>query len=702
MFDHKSDAVTGESGAAGDVDVAPGKQPQPQTAGAESVHPSRAEKVDRALETIGSGEAHPSGATFHTDATAAAAADAIGANAFTAGQDVFFGAGHYQPGTSEGDRIISHELTHVAQGEGVAAPSPGNFSIASTSSHEEVSARGASEPGHAHAAPHADMGSAAPATIFRDVDTMGTSLATAMTPILGAEGAASFGATLGTVQNIGESGKDKDKDALQAFRFAVLGGTSAEIEAKWKNLKTTDKRKLKDETDTILRMMQAWGPQSMKALPAIGVSVGADPRFSQHIMWQTNVADWKAKMSATQWSQFIAADPRRENLDDKSRQGLAQAIKVAGSDQNARKIFNKAFPSLQTDHSLADTDWTKTKTAKWTTDRISRLFEIFANGMLPINHILAATGGILLISQQRTRAQNTDPWGGWEQLGFAWWQPWNSVIVIPESSSGASGGGVVHDMVGGQNARSSSPVGPLTHLQGSALHEIGHAVGDNIRGHSWASSGAAPPKWNQPSDAEIKGLWASADNVEPGGTAKKLPEADAKNVLHEYATAQTKTAPAGWTDADVDYALDTQYFKQPLYKLANNAQAGDNAYYRPVAHGGFAYAYLTRWDNKICKYTEDALNGKVSWYSVSSPNEWFAEQYVQYHVTRGAGTGLDATTLAYMKDLDKATVAAPGADPAVAGTPGGTGAATSTGDGERAAAGAGQRAPHRGEFPWAW
>jgi hypothetical protein len=264
-------------------------------------------------------------------------------------------------------------------------------------------------------------------------------------------------------------------------------------------------------------------------------------------------------------------------------------------------------------------------------------------------------------------------------------------------------------MVGGSDARSSAPAGPLTHLQGSALHEIGHAVGDNIRGHTWASSGAAPPKWNQPADAEVKGLWAGASNIEPGGTAKKLPEADAKNVLYEYATTKSKTPPAGWTATDLDYALDTQYFKQPLFKLAHNAQAGDNAYRGPVLHGGFAYAYLSRWDEKIGKYNEAAYNAKVSWYSVSSPNEWFAEQYVQYHVTHGAGTGMDPAAVAYLKDLDKNTTTAKGVDPAAPAPPAGPagpaapgGAVASTGGERTTTPVPGAPRPHRGEFPWAW
>ncbi|MFQ5408823.1 MAG: DUF4157 domain-containing protein [Anaerolineales bacterium] len=39
----------------------------------------------------------------------------IGAQAFTRGSDVFFGAGKYNPGTTGGKRLLAHELTHVVQ-----------------------------------------------------------------------------------------------------------------------------------------------------------------------------------------------------------------------------------------------------------------------------------------------------------------------------------------------------------------------------------------------------------------------------------------------------------------------------------------------------------------------------------------------------------------------------------------------------------
>ncbi len=51
----------------------------------------------------------------HTDERAATAARSVNAEAYTLGRDVVFGEGRYQPGTASGERLLAHELAHVAQ-----------------------------------------------------------------------------------------------------------------------------------------------------------------------------------------------------------------------------------------------------------------------------------------------------------------------------------------------------------------------------------------------------------------------------------------------------------------------------------------------------------------------------------------------------------------------------------------------------------
>src|SRR5690606_37857052 len=51
----------------------------------------------------------------HTDAEAVQMSQQLNARAFTIGSDVYFNQGQYQPRSSEGKRLLSHELTHVLQ-----------------------------------------------------------------------------------------------------------------------------------------------------------------------------------------------------------------------------------------------------------------------------------------------------------------------------------------------------------------------------------------------------------------------------------------------------------------------------------------------------------------------------------------------------------------------------------------------------------
>ena len=53
---------------------------------------------------------------LHNDSAAAEMSSSISARAFTVGNDIYFNQGQYNPHTKEGQRLIAHELAHVAQG----------------------------------------------------------------------------------------------------------------------------------------------------------------------------------------------------------------------------------------------------------------------------------------------------------------------------------------------------------------------------------------------------------------------------------------------------------------------------------------------------------------------------------------------------------------------------------------------------------
>lgn len=59
---------------------------------------------------------------LHTDSQAAASARAVGADAYTVGNNVVFGPAKWRPSTSDGYRLLAHELTHVVQQSRASAP----------------------------------------------------------------------------------------------------------------------------------------------------------------------------------------------------------------------------------------------------------------------------------------------------------------------------------------------------------------------------------------------------------------------------------------------------------------------------------------------------------------------------------------------------------------------------------------------------
>jgi hypothetical protein len=65
----------------------------------------------------------------HTDSQADELSQSLGATAFTTGNDIFFREGAYNPGSGDGQRLISHELTHVVQQGGNAPGAQGKMTV---------------------------------------------------------------------------------------------------------------------------------------------------------------------------------------------------------------------------------------------------------------------------------------------------------------------------------------------------------------------------------------------------------------------------------------------------------------------------------------------------------------------------------------------------------------------------------------------
>jgi hypothetical protein len=65
----------------------------------------------------------------HTDGQSDKLNKDLGAKAFTTGSDIFFRDGAYNPGSDDGQRLISHELTHVVQQSGSDSPGQGKLTV---------------------------------------------------------------------------------------------------------------------------------------------------------------------------------------------------------------------------------------------------------------------------------------------------------------------------------------------------------------------------------------------------------------------------------------------------------------------------------------------------------------------------------------------------------------------------------------------
>ena len=86
-----------------------------------------------------------SGVRVHADASAAAAADSLGARAFAFGNDIHFAEGQYRPDASDGQRLLAHEVAHTVQQAGAPARTQTKLEVTTPGDATEVEADSAAD-----------------------------------------------------------------------------------------------------------------------------------------------------------------------------------------------------------------------------------------------------------------------------------------------------------------------------------------------------------------------------------------------------------------------------------------------------------------------------------------------------------------------------------------------------------------------------
>lgn len=211
------------------------------------------EKTSPVLDVVGTGGGQPltpdvradmeaglgadfSGVRIHTDKRAAASAEAVGAAAYTVGDDIVFGAGSYSPGIDEGRRVLAHELAHVQQqrsgpvsgsdtGWGVAVSDPGDSfeREAESTASQLISARSPRPvPVAASPRPGVHRGAASP-VVQRALPVAAEVLEIALTATIAVQEQAA--ATQGGIHYQSEKGSrhgDPPQPADQEYRALVI------------------------------------------------------------------------------------------------------------------------------------------------------------------------------------------------------------------------------------------------------------------------------------------------------------------------------------------------------------------------------------------------------------------------------------------------------------------------------------------------
>lgn len=479
-------------------------------------------------------------------------------------------------------------------------------------------------------------------------------------------------------------------DQIASFRIAIDKNDEQSALLAWGFAKPAEKRAfgasstIDRELVSIARVMKG---ATVHIMAEAGVDFTNRDSLIEYMLeigmphWFDGISQYGGKLL----SSFLDHLHPRDRIEGKALAKLDRMIRGMNSLPILRPMFERIYVPL------ADTSYNpqKVRTTAWQAEHIHRLYNVLSTH-LPVAHVRT-------VRSFHLGSEVND--GGWKPLDYAWWNS-AGYVVLP-SKEATDGGGRTHRMTGGgraqvePGAKSKPSSEQMDKFDVGALHEVGHAVGGTLGGHAWAEKHPFVDwKTNMTVDAWSKGLWG--DDAALSARARRTAGDDAINssTARNYLAQEligNGTLPPDQDSDSYTAKIIKQYGDQPLTKYFQKQEGADvSKMYLFNGHDNYGrdgrvYVYLSRGGSNYSSYRQPAHENKVSWYSLSSPHEWFAEQYAHYYRNGKSEAGLDAGTFKKLGELDTQQPAAAAPTPAPT-SPG----VDLDGEGEN----------HRLPFPW--
>ncbi len=464
----------------------------------------------------------------------------------------------------------------------------------------------------------------------------------------------------GLPENLRPAEPTEISDDIAAFRAALDASDRQRAMQTWhtvapaQRIRWSQGATIERELEQIKRVL---GTYLLTIMADTGLTFGDRPDLLRAILRDKSAQnDWLASIARhpVLWQDFLGTLPPRDTMNEEEARSVGKVVMTYDDMEVAKKLFAHLYAPLRDDAY----DPTLVRTRPWKMEWIHRLYTQISEN-LPLQH--ARTVKDFAIGFEEKERTATE----WKPLRNAWWHD-RHVILNESSTSARDGGGTDHNMTGGGKKGGNA----INHFDVGVLHEVGHGVGQELDGNAWTMShpfvgwqtGTSEDDWS-------KGLWGSDGDLKQrvweqlGDQADVLDASEARKYMaHRIAGKPYQVTTPGFRKVqDVDAFIRKHYADQKLTKYWDRVMRGEDrkGLYKfagdaNIGEDDRVYVFLTRASESLCSYNAEAHRQRVSSYSMSSPYEWFAEQYAHYHRLNRSGDGLDAVTKQKLDELHTA------------------------------------------------